>query len=678
MENAQTITRTLTLSLLGLLLPVLIFMSLEAGISGDEYLHLTQSEMVLDYYKTFGQDKSALHTPVTNLKYYGQSFDNFTLLVAKIFQVEDIFTLRHIFNALAGWLTIFFTALLAAHVAGWNTSLIAVLLIVCTPIFTGHALNNLKDIPFALGYVASLYFMIKWIPRRHNYPLSTWLGLTASLAFIFSIRPGGLLAFAFLWGFTLLALIVENLREKPLLSFRKTLVELIVITATAWLAGCLFWPYALENLLWHPFQSFLVMSHYPITIRQLFEGALQWSDLMPWYYLPKSMLLTLPLGILLGLLLFLLFFPFRFNQRRLNPAEPVWIIIFAAFFPIIWIVITNANLYGSWRHLLFVLPPLVVIASTGLIFLFQKAGELLKNSRITYAFAFLILILWHPAAFTIRNQPLQYLYFNQLAGGLKKGFGNYEADYYFHTIKPAAEWLDHHLKKTGKSGAILASNFETAWYFRSSDAVVQHTYTSYYNKEYQDWDYGIFAAAYVYGATIHNEKWPPKGTIHTINVEGVPVCAVVKRPTKATYQAIKAMKSGEYERADSLLNLAIKVDPNNENVWLQAGRLSMETGDSPEALIRLKKALQLLPNYEPAMLDVGKIYAGKNQWKEALQILNDLLVANPKYLPAYLEKADVYLHLEEFEKAEKTLHNCLIIKPGYKPALEKLNTIDYL
>ncbi len=680
MENPHTITKTLTLLLLGLLLPLLIIMSLEAGISGDEYLHLEQAEMVLDYYKTFGQDKSALHTPVTNLKYYGQSFDNFTLLVAQIFNVEDLFALRHIFNALAGWLTILFTLLVAVELAGWHTAFIALLLMSATPFFTGHALNNLKDIPFALGYAASLFFMIKWIPRRHLRPIGWWLGLVLSLALLFSIRPGGLLAFAYLWGFTLLTLFYEHRQGHPSLNLAKTIVELIVISGTAWLIGCLFWPYALENPVWHPIKSFIVMSDYPVTIRQLFEGKLQWSDLLPWYYLPKIMLLTIPVAVWLGLALFAATAPFKMRKQKIFTSLNTIFIIIAAFFPVIWIIVTDANVYGSWRHVLFVLPPLAVASAVGFKTALSLLHRVIKSPKIVNSLGLvaLILLLWHPLKFTIRNQPLQYLYFNQLAGGLKNAFGNYEADYYFHTIKPAAEWLKNHLRKTGERDVILASNFETAWYFRDSEVVVQHPYTNYYNKEYLDWDYGIFAAAYLYKATIDKQLWPPKGTIHTINVEGVPVCAVVKRPTNATYEAVKAMGAGHYEKADSLLAVAIAKDPNNENSWLQAGLLSLKMGNTEEALLDMEETLHILPNYEPALLNLGKIYAGKGQWTKALETLTHLLIVNPKYLPAYLERADVYLHFKEFEKAKKILNDCLTIKPGYTPAIEKLNTIDYL
>src|SRR5512133_3552048 len=72
------------------LLFILISGGREAGISGDEEVHYRQSVKVYDYFASYGQDKSALDTPVSHLKYYGQSFDNLTTILIRWFNVEDI------------------------------------------------------------------------------------------------------------------------------------------------------------------------------------------------------------------------------------------------------------------------------------------------------------------------------------------------------------------------------------------------------------------------------------------------------------------------------------------------------------------------------------------------------------------------------------------------------------
>jgi hypothetical protein len=46
------------------------------------------------------------------------------------------------------------------------------------------------------------------------------------------------------------------------------------------------------------------MTQFPTTLKQLFEGKIEWSDFMPWYYLPKYMAITIPLIIFAGLAAF--------------------------------------------------------------------------------------------------------------------------------------------------------------------------------------------------------------------------------------------------------------------------------------------------------------------------------------------------------------------------------------
>ena len=64
-----------------LLLAVMLIMSKNAGISCDEVLHYKQSVAVRDFFSSHGADQSALETPVTHLKYYGQSYDNIVTIL---------------------------------------------------------------------------------------------------------------------------------------------------------------------------------------------------------------------------------------------------------------------------------------------------------------------------------------------------------------------------------------------------------------------------------------------------------------------------------------------------------------------------------------------------------------------------------------------------------------------
>src|SRR5512138_2162924 len=87
-----------------LLLGLMLLMSRRAGVTCDEVLHYNQSVSVYNYFATCGKDQAALNTPVTHLKYYGQSFDNLVTILIKWFNIDDVYGFRHIMSTLAGWL----------------------------------------------------------------------------------------------------------------------------------------------------------------------------------------------------------------------------------------------------------------------------------------------------------------------------------------------------------------------------------------------------------------------------------------------------------------------------------------------------------------------------------------------------------------------------------------------
>ena len=153
----------------GLILFLMLLTSRDAGITCDEVLHYNQSVSVYNFFATGGKDQSALDTPVTNLKYYGQSYDNLVTILIKWFHIEDIYGFRHIMSTLAGWLAIMITALFAVWLTGYRTGILVIILFAVSPTFIGHSQNNLKDIPFALGYISGIYFILKFSCYRQKY-----------------------------------------------------------------------------------------------------------------------------------------------------------------------------------------------------------------------------------------------------------------------------------------------------------------------------------------------------------------------------------------------------------------------------------------------------------------------------------------------------------------------------
>ena len=117
------------------LLFLMLLTSRDAGISCDEVVHYNHSVSVCNYFATHGEDQSALNTPVTHLKYYGQSYDNIVTILIRWFSIDNIYGFRHFMSSVAGWLVILITALFAAWLSGYGAGILVLILFVVSPTF---------------------------------------------------------------------------------------------------------------------------------------------------------------------------------------------------------------------------------------------------------------------------------------------------------------------------------------------------------------------------------------------------------------------------------------------------------------------------------------------------------------------------------------------------------------
>lgn len=154
------------------------------------------------------------------------------------------------------------------------------------------------------------------------------------------------------------------------------------------------------------------------------------------------LLLTLPeiafWGLAAGALL-------RFKTWGLNHA----LVAFGAGFPIGYVILSHSPLYDGIRHLLFVIPPLMVLTAVGI----TKWTEQIQNTWIRRAFIFITgLLLALTLQDMVQLHPNQYVYFNCLiAGGIGQASKKYETDYWRHSYKQGIRWIETTIAKpTGR------------------------------------------------------------------------------------------------------------------------------------------------------------------------------------------------------------------------------------
>ena len=635
----------------------------EAGISGDEEVHYRHSIHVYDYYASHGTDKSALDTPKTHLKYYGQSFDNLTTILIRWFNIDDIYGFRHLMNGMAAWLAVFISALMAVWLSGYGAGWLTLLLFALSPTFLGHAQNNLKDIPFALAYLAGTFFMLKWLFAKKKSALDA-LWLIISSAFCISIRPGGALLLCYLLLFVLIKEILDYRKTRILdvSKLKNRATSILLILASSYLLGILLWPYVLENPLKGFLESYQVMTRFPTTIRQIFEGIREWSDFMPWYYLPKLMLITIPLVVWAGLIGWIAIAKSLSGEARLKFA----MLIFTIIFPVIFVIYEKSNLYGSWRHFLFIYPGFLVLSAIG--WRNMIAGVKAKLAKVSVISSMTLLAI-HPVGFMISNHPYYYLYYNQLTGGLKGAYGNYETDYYYHSMREGSEWLIRHLDETHSGDSlVIGTNFPADWFFRKH-ANLKAKYLPYDERSQSNWDYYIVTNSYISPQQLKSHRWPPKNSIKTIEVDGVPVCAVLKRDNKLDLSAYQALIQNRTEEAVKYFEEVIKKDCTDDRIFYNFACACYKLGDKEKTIALLKKGLEINPGSEDILMFLANIYAGEGDSSRAEDLYGELIKVNRKYFDAYPALAKIWIGKKEYKKARVLLKQCLVMNPDFVDAI---------
>ncbi len=638
----------------------LIICGFGAGASGDEYFHVNHSENVFNYYKTFGEDKTAA-TPTdnNNLPYYSQLPDTFIQLIIKTFGIDNYMTYRHLLCNLIAWLGIIFSALLAKKLGGWKAATITVILLLISPRFIGHSFNNLKDIPFASFSIMSIYYIIRFLEHLPKIKISSAIMLTISIFLTTSVRVGGLLMIAYFGLFATVYYIYKRQILKPV--FLKTLLISLGICVVSYFLTVLVWPYALEGVFSNVFNAFLNMNKFEISIRQNFEGVAQWSDDLPWYYSCKYMLITIPIVVLVGFVLSLVFL----YRNRKN-----WflylVLLFATIFPLVWITINNSNVYGGWRHLIFIYLPLVILSALGISTLI----DLLKNKyvKIVVIACFVTLSL-HPISHSIRNNPYQYVYFNQLCGSTKGAYGQYELDYYYHSLREASEWIiDNAKKDSANQEKIIVACWHKPiidYYFRNDTTKFKTEFVRWNERGEFDWDYAIFCNTGIYPSHLLKGTFPPKNTVHSIEIDNYPICIVLKREDKNDLYGTWERDKGNLDKALSHYKISLAKDSLNETALLNSSQvylykaqeedtLYLERADS--SLVLINRLLKYNPEHENANYFKAYALLMKNQVKESLFVLNNLITLyNPKYPAAYELSANILFQLGEIENAESHL-----------------------
>ncbi len=662
-----------------LVLAVILFIAMpllgvKSGISGDEPgFQYPQALKIYQYYHTLGRDTS-YKASLAEFNAYGMSFDVITVFVIKIFNIDNIYEARHVMNSMVGWMAILFAALIAVRIAGYRAGIFVMVLMFISPHWLGHCFNNPKDIPFAAAYIFTIYFIIRLLKEMPRPQKSSYAMIALGIAMTLSIRAAGLILIPYYILFVGLYFLLSTPRAgvfstENIQRFKSYSLSTIVVIIFGYFCGLLLWPYALQNPISNPLESMKILTNFSVTLRQVFEGKILWSDHMPWYYLSKYILITTPLIVLTGVV----FFFILFFSRKGKKYDYFWyfILVFSIVFPLFYIYYKQSNVYDGWRHVLFVYPSIVILSGLGIHFLL----ELFRNRKVILyvASGILLLMSFMPVSHIIRNHPHEYVYYNEFMGGVDNIVGRYETDYYYHSIREGSLWLKNKVlndPKINNHRITIATNFSpgVSYYFRDVRDSIRIIYARYYDRGEYDWDYFIVANSYINAFQLKNKHWPPENTISAVKVDDVPICAILERKSKDDFYGTNALNAKKYDIAIPLLIKAVEVDPGNESALTNLAKGYLETGKLDDAIAVINKCLKVYPDYDKALNLLGICYLNKNDRATAISVFNRIVKVNPKYVSAYYNLGYVYKLENNLQLSVNYLKQAIMVNRSYKPS----------
>lgn len=413
------------------------------GRSWDETFRFSGGDSKINYYKSLFAGES----PAALTDSYPGLFDMPLAWVHEQFPEWGTRSEKgHVWSLCFGLLGLLSAWRLSARIGGERAGFWALLFLATLPRYYGHMFFNPKDIPLAATYTLGVWALVSVFTKlpQADWQSGVWVGFAAGLAL--STRIAGFLILVYFGLFVGIYVLLRYLQNNRDLSQLKSDLWLWV-----WRGGCsgllallvvfIFWPTLHSNSLSSMIDTSTEVQSFAWDAPVLVNGAVYAATDLRHDYLPYWLVRTLPEHIL-----FLAAAAFGIgvccSTRQLKQISGTYVaaalVAFSAVFPLAYIIWRDPVLYDGMRHALFILPSTACAAALGLEWCLRRLPSPWVGVLQVLAAGFVLLVVVQ----MISLHPYQYIYFNQVTGGLQSAYLHDETDYWGLSHKEAAEWLE--------------------------------------------------------------------------------------------------------------------------------------------------------------------------------------------------------------------------------------------
>tara|TARA_Y100000741_G_scaffold364467_1_gene355575 strand:+ start:14365 stop:16032 length:1668 start_codon:yes stop_codon:yes gene_type:complete len=443
---------------LAMFLAYQVSLILKGGTTWDDLLLLETTPRIIEKYRLFFADRSNpfLSEFSSNFEFYGflillptYLFSN-NLVVLKIFHFlfndfmslgirneEEIeYILRHIFLNIYLVLALFLVYKIYSKISDDKYSFLFILVLTFIPLVNGHALFNLKDIPFMVQNLLASSFFLYYLKniKNNSYREDIKLGIFFGLLLLVRLNGFAFIFICFSFFFLYVNKNLESIKQFIFSWFRimfTSLIVLIIGTPSAWQKPRLWFEESINtqfNIYWDSY----------VLTNGNFSFAM---DVNP-FYLITWLNFKLPLIFHVSLF-FTLFFIITEISNKSKRATTT--LIYSAYFIAVVIagfIYLRPVVYDGIRQYLFLVPFFVLLFVETL-----RVINLRQNVKII----FLLIIFTYLGYTQWGLGPYKYIYFNELADETNitldcnevGGCGDWQTDYWGYSGKELMKVLNY-------------------------------------------------------------------------------------------------------------------------------------------------------------------------------------------------------------------------------------------
>ena len=350
--------------------------------------------------------------------------------------------------------SIYFKKLILILTSNKSFSSLATFFYLLYPYLMGHSFFNTKDSPFMAVWLICTFFIINIVRdfiKKEKISIKKICILGILTSFLISIKIIGVLIFIEYLIFTIFLLSTSNESTKQFLKkiYKPVIIFIIIVLNGIYLLNPHFWdkPEAILSAL-------IFFKNHIQTVCTITLGKCMKAQDLPPTYLPIWFFFKLPILTLLGLIVFPLVDK-KIFKKPLNQTI-IGSLICTILFILILIIFTKAIIYDEIRHVLFLVPLIMVISFVSLYHFLSK--------KILFASFFIYIFFFSFQNFKIF--PYNYLWLNNFSSFLNVS-SNFELDYWGASTRNVSDFFKN--EKIDKTNCIISNRNEGLKYFLNNN-----------------------------------------------------------------------------------------------------------------------------------------------------------------------------------------------------------------